>query len=146
MKLAISLFTFFLCLIQIFLSKNPPLLSQTEVDLIEQQQRMNDYPPPYFRLANIFEKRPESRLFFKLQNNFFAIFNLNLLPFILVPIILIGFFDLIKNRNYWYILFLLIIPTITLTFTGPNQTWGNFCLLPFIIISTINGLFSFIKK
>ncbi|MFA5828861.1 MAG: hypothetical protein WC841_05915 [Candidatus Shapirobacteria bacterium] len=131
---------------QVVLSKNTPLLYQNEVDLIEQQQRMNDYPSMYYRLANIIEKRPESRLFFKLQDNFFSIFDIKSLPFLIIFLILIGFFDLVQKGYLKYFLPLFIIPVLTLTFVGSNATVGNFCLYPVLFIFAINGFLSIAKK
>lgn len=38
-------------------------------------QKMNLYPPKYYRLANIIEKRPEFTTYFRLEKNFTEIFN-----------------------------------------------------------------------
>lgn len=135
-----------LVVLQIFVVPKKSILYQSEIDLIEQQQRMNEYPPRFYRLANILEKRPESRLVYKLENNFFAIFEVKPIFLVLIPLLVLGFFNLIKKHEYIFLLIILGLPILVLTILGQNQKWGNFSLYPFLIICTIYGLVAMVKK
>ena len=64
-------------------------LDQTEIEQIEMQQRMNDYPPSFARLSNILEARPEARMIYKIENNFFSLFKNPLSPIFIVFLIII---------------------------------------------------------
>jgi hypothetical protein len=145
MKL-INLIVIILVGLQIYYSPHQSLFYQSEIDHIEIRQRMLDYPPFLYRLANILEQRPESLLFYRLQDNFFAILNLNLLPYILIPFFTIGLFYQIKIKPFIYFTILLFLPLITLTILGPNQPQGWFCLYPFLIVSVVYGLLRLVKK
>ena len=138
---------FFLIIVQVLTSPRQSLLYQSEIDLIEQRQRMMDYPSSLYHLAHLLEERPESRLFFRLQKNFFLIFDFNSSPiFYLLPIIVIGCFSLIKKKDYFPVFISLIIPVIFLTFLGPNLSYGYFCLYPFLFISLVNGIKTIFNK
>ncbi len=141
-----SLLAIFLSVVQLVSYKGPSLLFQNEIERIEQVQRMHDYPPQYYHVANIIENRPESRLYFKLESNFFNIFNLKLLPPITIPFVFIGFFTLVKRNSYYYLFTGLFISVLVLTYIGPNQPSGFYCLYPFLIISIIYGILSILKK
>lgn len=135
-----------LLIFQILSSENKALNYQSEIDLINLRQRMNDYPPRYYRLANLIEQRSESQLFYKLQDNFFTILDTRTLPAVFVPFVYFGFFRLIKNRLYYFLFLTLILPVVALTLLGPNQPLGNFSLYPFLSISIVYALFPIFKK
>lgn len=132
--------------IQVVVSPNKSILSQSELELVEQQKRMNDYPSQYFRLANILEQRKESRLIYKLEDNFFKIFKVDSIWNVLIPVSLIGFFWLIRRKEYLLLLIGLGLPVIVLTILGQNQKWGSFCLYPFLIISVYYGVAKIFKR
>lgn len=146
MTRVINIIVISLVALQIFLSPRQSLFFQSEVDRIEIRQRMLDYPPSLYRLANIFEQRPESLLFYRLQNNFFAILNPNSFPYILIPFLVIGLFYQIKTNKFSYFIIPLFLPLIILTLLGPNQPRDNFCLYPFLIVSIFYGLDRLAKK
>ena len=135
-----------MAVVQVWVSPKQSLFYQSEIDLIEQHQRMVDYPPQLYRLAHILEERSESRLFYRLQENFFSIFDFNSPIFYMLPIVVIGFFGFLKKQNYYLIFVSLIIPVVVLTFLGANQPYGSFCLYPFLFISLINGFDAIFSK
>ncbi|MDD4938399.1 MAG: hypothetical protein PHX34_05350 [Candidatus Shapirobacteria bacterium] len=135
-----------LIVIQVVLAQNIGLLKQSEVELIDQQQRMNEYPPRFYRLANILEKRPESRLIYVLQDNFFSVFVFRPIFMLFVPLIMIGFFYLLKEKYYWILGVGLFLPLLVITVIGSNNRYGNFCLYPFLLISFFYGLASIFRK
>jgi hypothetical protein len=50
-------------------------LTLNEMEGIHQIERMHAYPPKFYRLANILEKRPESVFIYKTENSFFNIID-----------------------------------------------------------------------
>lgn len=62
------------------------------MEIVHQIERMNAYPPKFFWLSNILEKRPESIFIYKTLNSFFnlldnpKIFYLFLIIFIFLKI------------------------------------------------------------
>ncbi len=143
--LVILLFTIGLCILQFSQSKNRNLLGQTNIEIIEQIQRMNDYPPKFYRMANILENRPESRLSYKLQKNFFSSLDINQVPFFLLPFLFIGSMHFISKKQAKLIYLLLVFPVITITLIGTAPNVPNYCLYPFIIYSSLNGLLVLLK-
>ena len=146
MSKVINILIILLVVLQVFFSPHQSLFFQSEVNRIEIRQRMHDYPPSLYRLANILEQRPESLLFYRLQNNFFNILDINSIPYILIPCIIIVIFYQIKVKNLMYFVIPVFIPLLTLTILGPDQPRGNFCLYPFLIISVIYGFIGLVKK
>jgi hypothetical protein len=142
----INRFIIIFVLLQLFSFYPKTLFYQSEVDRIEIRQRMQDYPPSLYRLANILEQRPESLLFYRLQNNFFNILNFSSIPFILIPLLIIGIFYQMKTKKFSYFVIPVFMPLTALTLLGPNQPHGNFCLYPFLIISIIYGIVALAKK
>ena len=117
-------------------------LDQSQIGQIEQQQRMDDYPPRFFRMANILERRNESRIFYKLEDNFFKIFDDHLWSIWLVPLVVIGGFELIYQKEYSLIGLTLGLPVLVAIYSGQN----GFCFYPFILISSMYGLATLSKK
>lgn len=116
----------------------------SEMEKIAQLRRMNEYPPSAYRLANLIEARPEAVVYFKLEKNFLAIFDLPLLfttylnP-LLLPFFLLGFFELIKIHPK-QILFISSLPVVLLTLIGHENSRGPFSLFPIIYACAIFGL------
>jgi|CXWL01.1.fsa_nt_gi hypothetical protein len=116
----------------------------TEMEKINQLRRMNEYPPSFYRLANLIEARPEAIIYFKLERNFLDIFDLpKLFTVYLTPIIfpffLIGLFELIKIYPK-QILVIASLPVVLLTLIGHENTKGPFSLLPIIYGCAVFGL------
>jgi len=145
-KLFFSILAIVLSVIQLINSNSRPFLYQSEIALVEQKQRMNEYPPRFYRVAHILEERVESRVLYKLQKNFFTALDIREVPFILVPLIFIGFFQLIQKKESKLLLFTLVVPLIVLTYLGPDQRIGNYCIYPFVILSSIYGIIPIFKK
>ena len=145
-KLFFSILAIVLSIIQLVNSNSRPFLYQSEIALVEQKQRMNEYPPRFYRVAHILEERVESRVLYKLQKNFFTALDIREVPFILVPLIFIGFFQLIQKKESKLLLFTLVVPLIVLTYLGPDQRIGNYCIYPFVILSSIYGIIPIFKK
>jgi len=145
-KLVFSILAVILSIVQLGKSNGKPFLYQSEIETVEQKQRMNDYPSQFYRAAHIIEERPESRIFFKLQKNFFTALDIREVPVFLVPLVLIGFFELIRKKEWKLLLFILVIPLLVLTYVGPDQIVGNYCIYPFIILATAYGIVPIFKK
>lgn len=78
------------------------LTSLTEIERVWQLQRMNSYPPQAFRLANWLEARPESLIFYRLQEKFFSAIDIaplgeNPHNLLFLPLVLFCLYFLIKN-------------------------------------------------
>ncbi len=131
---------------QILLTPRVPLFSQPKIAAIEEQRRMNDYPPYLYRLAHIIEGRPESRILRQIKHNFFLIFDLSHPIDYALIFTLIGVFELIKTRSFGVMGISLLLPIIVLTILGPDQPRGNFCLYPFMALSTYYGVVAVVKK
>jgi len=116
---------------------------KTEIEQVEQQQRMDSYPQYAYRLANIIEARPEFNIYFKLEKNFIKIFDItiynNYLTILFLPLFLYGYFGLVKIKTK-QILLLNSIPIITLTIFGHQNIYGPFVLYPLIFISILFGI------
>lgn len=124
---------------QIFVSPKQSLFYRSEIDLVKTKERMNEYPPKFYRLAHILEERKESVVLNKIQNNFFEIFDLKSIYFIFIPFLFVGFFRLIEKKEFNLLIFLFLLPVIVLSIFGTNKTYGNFCFYPFFIISLFYG-------
>jgi hypothetical protein len=131
---------------QVFTSENKALNYQSEIDLINLKRRMDDYPPQYYRLAHLIEQRPESQLFYKLQDNFFAIFDTRTFSPFFIPFVYLGLFRLFEKRLYQILILTLFLPVLVLTLSGPAQPFGNFSLYPFLLISFVYALLPVFKK
>jgi hypothetical protein len=142
MVIAIILY-FIVAVLQYQTTTPTSYISQTEMEQIEQQQRMDSYPQFAYRLANIIEVRPEFNIYFKLEKNFIKIFDLtiynNYLTIILLPIFLFGYFNLIKT-NAKNTLLISLIPILTLTIFGHQNIYGPFVLYPIFAMSILFGI------
>ncbi len=132
--------------LQIALRPRAPLFFQSKIAVIEEQRRMNDYPTYLYRLAHIIEERPESRILRQIKHNFFLLFDLSHSIDYALIFTLIGFFELIKTRSFGVMGISLLLPVIVLTILGTDQPRGNFCLYPFIALSTYYGVVAVVKK
>jgi len=121
--------------------------TKTQIELIEQQQRMDSYPQYAYRLANIIEARPEFNIYFKLEKNFIKIFDLTIynkyLTILMLPVFIYGYFCLVKIKTKQMIL-LSLIPIVTLTILGHQNIYGPFVLYPLIFISVLFGIKTYI--
>ncbi len=120
-----------------------------EIEKIEQLKRANQYPKYGYRFANWIELRPESVAFFKLQNNFVSIFDLNNyfggFKIIFLPFFTYGVFRALEVRGWGY-LALLTPPLILLAMISTKSHSSFFALLPHVISSTIFGISIIFKK
>lgn len=108
----------------------------TEMETIDQINKMHQYPQYAFRLGHIIEERPESIIFFKLERNFIDTFNLSFFPnyfltIILLPFFIIGVFKGI-DKHTLFTLVLIIFQIILFTFIGHQNSNGPVCLYPII--------------
>jgi hypothetical protein len=108
----------------------------TEIETIEQINRIHQYPNYAFRLGHIIEERKESIIFFKLEKNFIESFDLLLFPNIfltavILPFFIIGFFKSI-NKKPIHNMILICLPIILLTIIGHQNSSGPTCLYPII--------------
>lgn len=126
-----------------------PITQLNEIEKIEQLKRANQYPKYGYRLANWIELRPESVAFFKLQNNFVSIFDLNNyfggFKIIFLPFFTYGVFRVLETRGWGYLV-LLMPPLILLTIIGTESHSSFFALLPHIFSTTVIGVSSIFKK
>lgn len=60
-----------LAITNLFSKPKSSLLDLNQIERIEMQKRMDDYPRIYARVAHWLEERPETRLIYKLEDNFF---------------------------------------------------------------------------
>ncbi len=122
----------------------------TEIEKISQLRRMNEYPPAFYRLANLIEARPEAVMYFKLEKNFLKNFDLlslftSYLHPIFFPFFVIGFFEAVKN-NPKPVLFLAFLPIALLTIIGHENPLGPFSLFPIIYGGAFWGVFEVLSK
>ncbi|MDD3998953.1 MAG: hypothetical protein PHR98_02545 [Candidatus Shapirobacteria bacterium] len=136
-------------LIQYFTTKPTKLLEHTEIETVEQIYRMHQYPPYAYRLANIIEARSEFRIFFKLEKNFISSFDIsnffNSYRIFLLPIFLIGYFEIIKKYPK-ETLFFSFLPIVLLTIIGHQNLYGPISLYPIMLLSIIIGLLKLANK
>lgn len=72
--------------------------SWSEVEMIEIKQRMNEYPPAMYRLANVLENR--LKYLYRLQKIIFNYFDFNSSYYIFSPVVIICLFKLIEKRKF----------------------------------------------
>lgn len=148
-KIFFVLFFILLALFQIKTTnyKYEYILTPAEIDL--QIQRMNQYPPKLAKLGYLLEFKRETMLLNKWQNNLFSIFDFNLyfgnyFPYLLIPLCFYGVFVFIKN-GHKFLLHLLILSLIILSFTGKNGKYGPFLIFPFILLFIFIGFLKLVR-
>ena len=129
-----------LCVVQIVISPKRNWWTLTETERATQIDRMHDYPPSLYRIAHLIEQRPESILVNKVQKNFFDIYVFEGNLFWLYPVILVGILVLVEKRDWLSLILGMGTPLLVLTALGPDQPVKYLCLLPFIVLSMVNGI------
>jgi hypothetical protein len=137
---------FLLAIVQIQTTSATRLGYLTEIENVEKINRMAQYPPYGYRLANIIEARPESIIYFQLEKNFIKIFDLRtyfdgIIKIFFLPLFLFGLFQLLK-LNLKITLIFCLIPIILLTLIGHSSLHGPLILLPLIYSAAAFGLFN----
>ena len=112
------------------------LFQLTEMETVNQINRLHQYSQYAFRLGHILEERPESVILFKLEKNFTDTFNFLLSPnifltIIFIPFFIIGIFKSI-NAHPRFTLTLVTSSIILFTFIGHQNSHGPICLYPII--------------
>ena len=133
-------------------------LHQTALEKDRQQQLLNYYPPLKIPLAWWLEGRPEARIFYRLKQNLFSVFDQNIyffayhprednsfdiypkFTFLLLPFFVLGLLRLIRNKQKSLLLTSAILPLALLTLLGNKNPLGSFSLFPFIIICLHQGI------
>lgn len=69
----------------------------SEVDKVEIQQRMDEYPPGLYRVANILENK--MKYFYRAKKIFFSYFDFNSGYYLLAPLVVICFFEIFDKRK-----------------------------------------------
>jgi hypothetical protein len=137
-----------------------------------QSTRLKEYPPVYigafgkaiwFPVDEWFEESKQSIAFFRLLDNFSQVVDINLyffgnhprerlgynefqkFSYLLLPLFLLGIFNLISKRRLNIIVVALLIPLIQISIIGNQSTQGPFLLIPFILICIYLGLIQVIK-
>lgn len=123
------------------------------------QMRLREYP-----MAHLFENRPELVVFFKIQENLAQILDPNFyffanhpreragiqefekLPYIFLPVLLIGIVHMIQRKVQKQLLFIAVVPIALLSLIGQKNNLGPLGLFPFLAIATSYGLAFLHKK
>lgn len=130
-----------------------------------QSERLRAYPPTYIDLGLkviwlkpahwieenkiiIATSRIEENLFTNLDINkfFFGGFPRNnssdfeKFPFIYLPLFILGIYSGVKSKQFFKMLFLLILPLGLLAYIGSDNKLDPFILFPFFILSFLNGI------
>lgn len=133
-----------LSLFQIKQTQITDFFNLTEMETVHQINRMHQYPSYAFRLGHILEERPESIIFFKLNQNFTDTFNLTLFPnhfltIIFLPFFIIGIFKSI-SKHLIFTLSLIISSVLLFTFIGHQNLYGPVLLYPLIFTYSLYSL------
>lgn len=122
-----------------------------------QQQRLREYPPiTWLPIAHWLEQRPETVTFYRVKENLFEVLDINhyffsghprpslinqeftKLPYILLPLFIIGLFTLKKYDRK--IIAAFIAPVFLVSIIGVNNSLGIFSFMPFLSLAIANGL------
>lgn len=122
-----------------------------------QQQRLNEYPPiTWLPIAHWLEQRPEAVIFYRVKENLFEVVDINhyffsgyprpssinqefiKLPYILLPLFIVGFFTFKKYDRK--IIAAFIAPVFLASIIGWNNSLGIFSFMPFLFLAIANGL------
>lgn len=120
--------------------------SFTPAELDMQIRRMNEYPGELARLGYILEKKKEVQFLRKLEHNFFTVIDFNeyfpnRLPYILSPLLFLGLFHFVRERERkrsLYFAFLLSIAILSLL--GPYAKYGPLLIMPFFFCFILLGI------
>lgn len=130
-----------------------------------QQERIRSYPLTYISIfSKVLWLKPEKWIeqnnlviaTSRIERNFFASLDINQyffggfprnnttdfqkLPFIFLPLFIIGAFSLAKKKQYLLVSLFFLVPVIFLSFIGDDNNLGPFILFPFFIISIFAGV------
>ena len=119
--------------------------TELQMERVRRIQRMNDYPPSLYRLANILEARRENVWLSKIKSNFFMIFDFREPWSLILVVPILGFFGLTTRKEYLFLWMVLGIPVLVLTIIGPQKV-GSYCLYPFLFICTLYAVLGLVKK
>lgn len=126
--------------------KDLPVVQNQSLEQSYTLSKMNLYPPGTYRLANIIENRPESKIYFRLEKNFTDLFSVkkyvdDYFSLMVFMICLFLLFKIFLSQPKQVIV--LITPSlITLTLYPVDRWWVFYQILPTIFYSLWFFLFS----
>ncbi len=156
---------FILISFQWWTSKHESLTKLSNDQIRMRDERLKEYPPTFVNIGDKtlwlpagywFEGRKESIATQRIMNNFYQSIDINYyffsnhprervgytehekFPFVYLPFLFIGFFEIIKNRKP-FLLSAFFIPIIASSVMGISNDYGVFSIFPFFVIAISEG-------